>query len=244
MRRLEIVRPHGRARLERVPSGWSLDLVEVHDAEAAVELLEAARDEVAGLGGGVLRLWARDGDPLAAAAGDRLGFRLERDLHQLRRPLPADPPGDLAVRPFVVDQDEDAWLAVNNRAFHWHPEQGGWTREDLEQRLAEEWFDPSGFLLHEVDGRLVGFCWTKAHRDTRPTLGEIYVIAVDPAAGVRGLGAPLTLAGLDHLHRVDGMEVGMLYVDGTNEPGLRLYDRLGFTVHHTDTSRTQTVRPS
>ena len=30
----------------------------------------------------------------------------------------------------------------------------------------------------------------------------------------------------------------MLYVDGSNESGLRLYDKLGFTVHHTDTSYT------
>ncbi len=30
----------------------------------------------------------------------------------------------------------------------------------------------------------------------------------------------------------------MLYVDGANEAALRLYDKLGFAVHHTDRSYT------
>jgi mycothiol synthase len=170
---------------------------------------------------------------------------VERQLHQLRRPLPADPPdADFVVRAFRVGDDEDAWLAVNNRAFSWHPEQGGWTREDLQDRFAQPWFDPAGFLLHEDGDRLLGFCWTKVHRQAEPPLGEIYVIAADPAAGRPGLGRPLTLAGLDHLHRVDGMPVGMLYVDGGNEAGLHLYAKLGFEVHHTDTSYTTEVAGS
>lgn len=240
MRHIEIALPEGGAHLERVPTGWSVDLDGTTDIDAVTKVLAAALASVGEHGGGLARLWVRAGDPVATAAADSLGLTRERDLHQLRRPLPVDERWALAVRPFVVGQDEDAWLAVNNRAFDWHPEQGGWTREDLDARMAEPWFDPDGFLLHEEDDRLVGFCWTKAHRDVEPNLGEIYVIAVDPAAGRRGLGRPLTLAGLDHLHRT-GLEVGMLYVDGGNEGGIHLYDTLGFSVHHTDTSYTIVV---
>lgn len=243
MRHLELARPSGRARLERVPTGWSVDVDLRPGEDDAVELLSAGIAEVAGRGGGTLRLWARAGDPTTVAAAEVLGLAHERDLHQLRRPLPVAEPAQLDVRPFVVGQDEPAWLAVNNRAFDWHPEQGGWTLEDLLARMEEPWFDPAGFLLHEREGDLVGFCWTKEHRGVDPALGEIYVIAVDPAAGVRGLGRPLTLAGLDHLHR-QGIEVGMLYVDGDNASGLHLYETLGFSVHHTDTSHTIEVLAS
>ncbi len=240
MRHVEIARSDGRARLDRVPTGWTIDLAGPDDVAGARELLADAVATVAEQGGGTARLWVRAGDPVAAAAGEALGFERERDLHQLRRRLPVGEPWDLDVRPFVVGQDEGAWLEVNNRAFSWHPEQGGWTLADLRERMAEPWFDPGGFLLHEEEGHLVGFCWTKEHRDVDPPLGEIYVIAADPDAGRRGLGRPLTLAGLDHLHR-RGLDVGMLYVDGGNASGRHLYDKLGFTVHHTDTSYTLEV---
>jgi mycothiol synthase len=237
MRHVEIVRPTGRAHLERVPSGWSVDLDHPVDVDDATDVLRAAIDAVRDDGGGLVRHWARAGDPVASAASTALGLTVERELLQLRRSLPVGEPWELDVRPFIVGQDEAAWLEVNNRAFEWHPEQGHWTLDDLEARFTEPWFDPAGFLLHEADGRLAGFCWTKAHRDVDPPLGEIYVIAVDPSAGGRGLGRSLTLAGLDHLHGV-GLDVGMLYVEGTNEAGRRLYEQLGFARHHTDRSYT------
>jgi mycothiol synthase len=158
----------------------------------------------------------------------------------MRRPLPAEEHAAITTRPFRPGQDEQAWLEVNNRAFQRHPEQGGWTEQTLKARQAQPWFDPDGFLLHHRDGRLAGFCWTKVHRAEASSLGEIYVVAVDPDFSGHGLGRQLTLAGLDHLVE-KGCPEAMLYVDATNVPALKLYIDLGFTVNHIDRAYTGDV---
>jgi mycothiol synthase len=168
-----------------------------------------------------------------AALAAEVGLQPGRRLLQMRRPLPTGMDVTIQTRPFVPGQDDDAWLAVNNRAFRFHAEQGGWDRETLHQREREPWFDPAGFLLHERDGRLAGFCWTKLHHDTEPVLGEIYVVAVDPDFHGHGLGAQLTLAGLASIAD-RGVRTGMLYVDADNVAAVEMYRRIGFTVHRTD----------
>ena len=144
----------------------------------------------------------------------------------LSEPLdrPALPAGR-ALRTFVPGQDEDEWLTLNGRAFAKHPEQGGWTRHDLELREREPWFDPAGFFIAERDGHMTGFHWTKMHD---PALGEVYVVGVDPDEQGSGLGRALTLAGLRYL-RDRGAAQAMLYVDEDNVPAIRLYEGLGFT---------------
>jgi mycothiol synthase len=185
-----------------------------------------------------LRVWAHGGHPPARRLATRLGLELFRELRQMRRPLEADalpepelPPG-VRLRTFVPGQDEAAWLAVNAAAFAHHPEQGGLTRRDLEDREAEEWFDPAGFFLAFRGPVLAGFHWTKVH--PAEGLGEVYVVGVAPGEQGGGLGRALTLVGLRHLAADRGVKTAMLYVDADNTPAVKVYEHLGFTVHETD----------
>ena len=89
------------------------------------------------------------------------------------------------------------------------------------------------------EDRLVGFCWTKVHKDD---VGEIYVIAVASRRPQRrGLGMALAVAGLDYLHDQRGCQIGMLYVDAANTKALALYERIGFWVDHIDRSFVKTL---
>lgn len=234
--------PVGYAQVTRGSDSWAIEyVVEPHHRvpgnTIGEDLLAEAAAVIAEQGGGHVHLWASRPGPVMDRVAATIGLAPGRALYQMRRPLPVEPaladPDPLATRPFVPGRDEEAWLEVNNRAFDWHPEQGNWGVATLEQREAEGWFDPDGFLLYEEGGKLVGFCWTKIHSDHAPPLGEIYVIAVDPAAPRHGLGRRLTLAGLDHMARA-GITVGMLYCDATNTRAVKLYVDLGFTVNHID----------
>jgi mycothiol synthase len=234
--------PVAYAQVSRGNNSWALELV-VHPHHRyemetiGPELLDAALGVVDEEGGGHVHWWVFEPTPVHDELAARVGLTPGRTLLQMRRTLPVEQTTDVATRPFRVGGDEDAWLKVNNRAFHDHPEQGGWDRDTLAQREKEPWFDPAGFLLHEREGRLAAFCWTKAHGDHDPVLGEIYVIAVDPDFHGLGLGKALTLAGLDHLAR-QGIGIGMLYVDADNTAALALYRSLGFATHRTDRAYT------
>ena len=201
--------------------------------------LDVALADVAARGGGSVRWFVSAPTPEDEAAAAGHGLRIERDLLQLRRPLPVDAPlPSLATRAFVPGKDEEEWVEVNNRAFESHSEQGGWSVEDVLEREAEPWFDPEGFLLHhdEETGALAAFVWTKVHDEESPPSGEIYVIGADPAFQGRGLGRDMALIGLDWLHRERGITRGMLYVDAVNAPAIAMYSRLGFATDHIDRS--------
>jgi mycothiol synthase len=200
----------------------------------------AALSKTAGRG----RFWAHGTLQPAQATAAALGLVAVRELMQMRRSLngvtePLVPDG-VCIRTYAGSGDDAEVLRVNNAAFAWHPEQGGWTMADLAGRRDEPWFDPTGFFLafDERTDALLGFHWTKVHPD-EPGLGEVYVLGVDPSAQGRGLGGLLTSVGVAYLARRLAKAARpqvMLYVESDNTSALRTYQRLGFTQYSVDTA--------
>lgn len=222
----------GYAQATAFGDEYTVDCVS-HDPAARAQLVT---DLIAALPASApITWWGHElpGDEALAAA---LGMPApHRRLLNMSRSLPLESAivnsvPDLSVRPFLVGHDETAWLQVNNAAFSWHNEQGEWDLATLRGRLAEPWFDATGFLMHEREGRLAGFCWTKVHGNGS---GEIYVIAVHPDFHGLGLGRALTVAGLRHLASI-GSTKALLYVEADNTAAVRLYASLGFDTIHTD----------
>ena len=180
-----------------------------------------------------LHLWSYGNLPSARQLAAEAGCRPVRTLLQMTMPaelLPAPPtfPDGLRLRAFAPTRDAYAWLALHNRVFSDHPEQGHWDAADLQARLEQPWFDSGDLLLLEDERRreLVGFCWVKLVEDPAQP-GEIYIVGVDPAVRGVGLGKAMTLAGLAHM-RERARPGAMLYVEADNTPAIRLYEKLGF----------------
>ncbi len=223
------------------------------------ELVQAVLDREPGVA-----VWAHGALPAAVTLAEGLGMRRTRELLKMRRraadapALPArrvDDGIELGTLAEAASEGGGRWpgldaraefLRVNNAAFHWHPEQGGWTAAQLDERLAVDWVDTGAvFLAVDVTGgtgggpRLAGFHWTKTVADPgEPVEGEVYVVAVDPADQGRGLGGVLTSVGVEHLEGPVGAESVVLYVEGDNHPAVRTYEKLGFVVDLVDVTYT------
>ncbi|MER7583977.1 mycothiol synthase [Kitasatospora sp. NPDC097691] len=207
-------------------------------------LVDAVLAEAHRAGRDAVDFWVHGGHPAARHLAGSYGAELVRELRQMRRTgrqteQVALPEG-VELRTFRPGEDDAEWLRLNALAFSHHPEQGAWTERDLAERIAEPWFDPAGFFLATRDGKVVGFHWTKVHPATvtEPERGEVYVVGVDPAEQGSGLGRALTAAGLRHLTGSGpgerGLETVLLYVDADNPAAVRVYERLGFTIHEVD----------
>jgi mycothiol synthase len=201
---LSLTAPSGRVRHllgyagEQLTGYAQLDSATGSDASAELFVAPDARRQGVGraLVDAVLeaapeaRLWAHGQLPAAQALAASAGLTLVRELHKMARPLteadlePAATalPAGFTARAFEPGRDEEAWLATNAAAFAHHPEQGRLTLADLQDRMAQPWFDPAGFILVEDDGspdgspdKVAAFHWTKVDPDQRSSL--------DPSTG-------------------------------------------------------------
>lgn len=106
------------------------------------------------------------------------------------------------------------------------------TEERWRKRLAEPWGE---VLVLIVDGRVaafVGYGPTQDEGADRETVGEIYVLYVDPDQWQQGHGTALLRAAVDNLRASGRVEV-VLWVLHDNERAIAFYKAGGFAADGT-----------
>ena len=131
-------------------------------AGSAVELVVDPDHRQSGIGnqllseaikicGQKLRLWSHGDLSAASKLAIVNNFIKVRTVIQMSKSLGEITPiseidNAITLRTFLPGLDSDNWLALNNKAFTNHLEQGNWSINDLNLRLKEDWFDEKGFL--------------------------------------------------------------------------------------------------
>ena len=156
-----------------------------------------------------------------------------RHILKLHRSLTSEipkVPHNFEITTFNPKFHKEEWLALNNKIFANHPDQGNWAMADLENRIAESWFDPEGFFIAIEKKKIIGFCWTKIHHDfvNQDPIGELYVLGVDPDSHAKGIGKSLATTALIYLKQ-KGLNQAMLYVDAMNFSALNFYKKIKFS---------------
>ena len=201
-----------------------------------------------------LRLWIHGNQPEVIELATSFGFEKIRTVLQMSRSLTGiqqlpnlgkEVGEDFVIRSFIQGIDNNAWLSLNNKVFEDHTEQGNWKLSDLNIRLKEEWFDEKGFLIAEVNNKIIGSAWTKIHRSNSivieeeridhkyQAVGEIYITSIDPKYQGNHLGRALTIVSMNYLYH-KGLKNVLLYVDQKNIKALNLYKSLGFKTQTED----------
>ena len=183
--------------------------------------------------------WLRGATDADLATAADAGFRVQRRLHVLGATADATlgaggaVPDGLRLRTFDPDAqaDDDAVVALLAAAY---PERHVWHGSDFAALRASDWFRADDLLMLESEDGLLGIHWMKRRGDG---VGEVYNLALAPAAKGRGLGGLLLDAGLAHLADAGIHEV-ILWVDAENPPALVLYRTRGFTPRWDDVSLT------
>jgi mycothiol synthase len=179
-------------------------------------------------------------DTTSRAVFETSGLVYARDLVTMLRGAlddseePRFPPG-VELRTYRVGADDAAWVHAFNEAFagHW----GGFMGMSpalWAHYLGEPTFKPEISLVAWNGTELAGFCHCRIDEElnalTGRRVGMIRYVGVVPTWRRKGLGAALTLAGMQTL-RDAGMESVALGVDAENVTGARrLYERYGFEV--------------
>ena len=193
-------------------------------------------------GGAGARVWAHGDLEPARATASALDLVAARELLQMRRPLADLPAAQLSdgvvLRTYAGSDDDAELLRVNNAAFSWHPEQGGWSEADVAERRGESWSTRRGCSSRSTR-RPAGCSGSIGRRCTARLSARSTSSASTPDAQGRGLGRALTLVGLHHLaDRLGPAADVTLYVEGDNAAAVKTYRRLDFDVFARDVAYT------
>lgn len=166
----------------------------------------------------------------------RFWLMVRPDLENLAQPQ--FPPG-ISTRAYRVKEDDIAMHAIDTQVFrdHW-----GHTEEPLEHwkhYVAWAAFKPDLTVIAEntASHEIAGYCSILINEDENGRLGVrrgwIDILGVRRPYRKHGLGTALLLAGLYNM-REDGVQQAALGTDSENLTGAtRIYERVGFVVHHT-----------
>lgn len=139
------------------------------------------------------------------------------------------PPG-YSSRRFVVGQDEQTSVRIENESF-----QDVWEFEpvpldEIEGFVRSTSFRSDGVVYAVHAGQVVGECWSwvefgQLEKEAQKR-GEVWCLCVHPQHRGRGLGRALLLTGVEWLHH-RGMRSASLNVGRENSRAKRLYESMG-----------------
>lgn len=199
-------------------------------AGVATAVLSAVRDE---LRGREFAVWAHGDLPAASEFAAKNSGSAERTLLLLGRSLSDlddeefPEREDIELTTFKPGDDDTELLRINSAAFSWHPEQGRFSQEELDQRKGAPWFNAKYLRMAQIDGQANAFVWVKPPIGSEES-AELYVLGVHPDAQGRGVGQYLTREALN-LAKITGARRMILWTEKTNEAALRTYEATGFS---------------
>lgn len=174
---------------------------------------------------------ACDNDPERIAFWEARGLKRADWSHwhcrrQLDEPIPAPGiPAGFTLRPLRPDEAA-AYAELHRAAFGTENMTAEWRQRTLE---IPEYVPELDLVAEAPDGRLAAFCvlWLSAPDKTGRRLGQVEPLGTHPDFRKLGLGQALLLEGFRRLRERGAASVAV-EVDAANDPGLGLYQSVGF----------------
>lgn len=194
-------------------------------------LLRTAIDHAATLGASVLHVEAPSGRSDLHQLLASEGFSIVRRHWQMRWGESLAPElrlrGEFTLRPFKLDQDEEALTELQNTSFGDNWGFAPNTVDEIRARVRLSRGAADG-IIFIVDGeRPIAYNWTFISSNGTSSVGFVSMTGVHPDYRGKGLGRSVVVAGMQYL-KAKGVNAVELEVDYENPAARELYLKLGF----------------